>query len=56
MAVIYSFQIYLYCKSLVLHIWLNGSLYLLNLKTRFLRLQQLNGKIMNHVLQLTASP
>ena len=37
----YSCQMYLYCTSLVLHIWLNGPLYLLNLNalTRFLRLQ-----------------
>jgi len=41
----------LYSTSLVLRIWLNGSLYLLNLNslTRFFRLQQLNGKMMNHV-------
>ena len=41
MTVTYSCQMYLYCASLVLHIWLNGSLHLLNLNalTRFLRLQ-----------------
>jgi len=27
----YSCQMYLYCTSRVLHIWLNGPLYLLNL-------------------------
>jgi len=37
----YSCQMYLYYTSLVLHIWLNGPLYLLNLNalTRFLYLQ-----------------
>ena len=51
MSVIYSCQMYLYCTSLVLRICLNGPLYLLNLNAlaRFLRLQQLNGKMMNHV-------
>jgi len=35
-------QMYLYCSSLVLHIWLDGLLYLLNLNTftRFLRVQK----------------
>jgi len=44
MTVIHSCQKYLYCTSLVLHIWLNGPLYLLNLNalTRFLRLQTTN--------------
>jgi len=39
--VYYSCQVYLYCTSRVLHIWLNESLYLLNINTltRFLRLQ-----------------
>jgi len=34
-------SMHLYCTSLVLHIWLNGPLHLLNLNalTRFLRLQ-----------------
>jgi len=51
MIVIYSCHMYLYCTRLVLHIWLNGPLYLLNLNalTRFLLLQQLNRKMMNHV-------
>jgi len=42
MTVIYSCQMYLYCTSLVLHIWLNGPLYLLglNAETRFPRLQE----------------
>jgi len=37
----YSCQVYLYCTSLVLHIWLNGPLCLLNLNalTRFLHFQ-----------------
>ena len=41
MTVIYSCQMYLYCTSLVFHIWLIGPLYLLNLNslTRLLRLQ-----------------
>ena len=38
----YSCQIYLHCTNLVLHIWLNGPLYLLNLNA-------FNGKILNHV-------
>jgi len=44
MTVIHSCQMYLYCTSLVFHIWLNGPLYLLNLNalTRFLRLQTTN--------------
>ena len=39
--VYYSCHMYLYCTSLVLHIWLNRPLYLLNLNalSRFLRLQ-----------------
>jgi len=51
MTVIYSYQKCLYCTSLVLHIWLNEPLHLLNLNalSRFLHLQQLNGKMMNHV-------
>jgi len=51
MTVIYSCQMYLYCRCLVLHIWPNGPLYLLCLNPliRFLRLQQLNGKMMNYV-------
>jgi len=49
--VYYSCQMYLYCTSLVLYIWLNWPFYLLNLNalTRFLRLQQLNRKMLNHV-------
>jgi len=41
MTVIRSCQMYLYCTSLVCHIWLNGPVYLLNLNAlaRFLRLQ-----------------
>jgi len=41
MTVIYLCQIYLYCTSLVLPIWLNGPLHLLNLNAlaRFLLLQ-----------------
>ena len=37
----YSCQVYQYCTSLMLHIWLNGPLFLLNLNAlaRFLRLQ-----------------
>ena len=37
-------QMYLYCTSLVFHIWLSGPLHLLNLNalTRFLRLQTTN--------------
>ena len=44
MTVIHSCQMYLYCTSLVFHIWLNGPLYLLNFKalTRSLRLQTTN--------------
>jgi len=39
--VYYSCQMYPYCTSLELHIWVSGPLYLLNLNalTRFLRLQ-----------------
>jgi len=39
MTVIYSCQMFLYCTSLVLHIWLNGPFYLLNSHalTRYLR-------------------
>jgi len=42
MSVIYSSQMYLYCTSIVLHSWLNGPLYLLNLNalTRFPRFQR----------------
>jgi len=38
----YSCQMYLYCTSLVLHIWLNESLYLLNVNalTKFLHMQR----------------
>jgi len=41
MDVIYSCEMHLYCTSLVLYIWLNGPLYLLNLNslTKFLTLQ-----------------
>jgi len=41
MTVLYSCQMYQYCTSLVLHIWLNGPLYLLNFNalTRFHRLR-----------------
>jgi len=44
MTVIHSCLMFLYCTSLVFHIWPNGSLYLLNLNalTRFLRLQTTN--------------
>jgi len=51
MTVIYSCQMYLHFTSLVLHVSLNGPLYLLKLNAliRFLRLQQLNGKMLNHV-------
>jgi len=44
MAVIHPCQMYLYSTSLVLCIWLNGPLYLLNLNalTKFLRLQTTN--------------
>ena len=44
--VYYSCQMHLYCSSLVLHTWLNGPLYLAELKCFICK--QLNGK-MNHV-------
>jgi len=49
--VIYSCQIYLYRTNLVLHFWLNGPLFLLNLNalTKFLCCKQLNGKMLNSV-------
>jgi len=44
MTVIHSCQVYLYGTSLRFYIWLNGPLYLLNLKalTTFARLQTSN--------------
>ena len=47
----YSCQMRLYCTSLVLHIWLNELLYLLNVNalTRFLRLQTTEWEMLNHV-------
>jgi len=44
MTVIHSCQMYLYRTGLVFHIWLNGPIYLLNLKalTRLLRLPTTN--------------
>ena len=44
MTVIHSCQMYLYCISLVFHIWLSVPPYLLNCKamTRFLRLHTTN--------------
>jgi len=42
---------YLYCTDLVLHIWINGPLYLLNFNawSKFYRFKSLNGKMLNHV-------
>jgi len=49
--VYYSCHMYPYCTSLLLHIWLNGPLYLLNVSalTRYRRLQITDGKMLNHV-------
>jgi len=46
MTLIHACQMYLYSKSVVFHIWLNGAFYLLKLNalTRFIRLQTTNWK------------
>ena len=44
MTMIRSCQMYLYCTSLVFHIWLSGSLHLLNLNALTIRLQTTNRK------------
>ena len=52
MTVIHLCQMYLDCTSLVFHIWINGPLYLLNLKMLGLDssvCKQLIGKRMKHV-------
>ena len=42
---------YLYCTNVLLHIWINGALYLLksNVLSRCFCCKQLNGKPLNHV-------